>query len=629
MKRSKILATISPKTVRTILRLGEDSQLSALQVGHALEQLAQAGVDAFRLNMSFRRQMGDRFIEQVFAWFRKEKNRKARWVTVLVDLQGPKIRLGDLKSTEQPHPTPGAIDLRPPGLQIYPGEEFKLFYRSDKKRGISAASLGDRSHATVLLNEALFEQFGQLVRAGLRAGDGDGSEGLELHLGDGEPSFRVSTPNDVRRSHIRCTVVLGGTLVGGRGIMPKRIPLDIAPITDKDRRDLHFLLEVGAEFISYVALSFVKSPLEILELKRMIQGKKSIRTLTEKLLPVARERTRSARTRFSPHVIAKIETVQAVEPGNIEAIIDVADGVMVARGDLGLQLDVEAVPTKQKEIIKLCNLRGKPVITATQMLDSMEKAPRPKRPEVADVFNAVMDGTDALMLSGETSQGDFPLESIRMMERIIQSAETYYFSQPRNVIADWQQLDRELADIVGAASARRSRTRSRFDSKSMDEPLRKFVAQFYRDKEIKSQRQSVTDRISLSAWVLSEVPEVQAILAASTSGRTARMISRFRPFLPVIGATHDEVNRRKLILSYGIIPINVGPAFTSTERLHQACVRRLKAGGFLTAAGSTEKGDQLIFVLGTPQGEPGTTNQIQLRSLGNLRWTKWRVRPET
>jgi pyruvate kinase len=159
-----------------------------------------------------------------------------------------------------------------------------------------------------------------------------------------------------------------------------------------------------------------------------------------------------------------------------------------------------------------------------------------------------------------------------------------------------------------------------------DAALRRYVLQFYREQSSKAKRQSVTDRISLSAWVLSEVPEVQAILAASTSGRTARMIARFRPFLPVVGVTHDEINRRKLILSYGIIPINVGRAFTSTEKLHQVCIRRLKAGGFLTLTKSTEQGDQLIFVLGTPQGEPGTTNQIQLRALKDLRWTKWRVR---
>ena len=320
MKRSKILATISPKTVRTILHLDHASQLNAGQVGSVLEQLAQAGVDAFRLNMSFRRQMGDRFIEQVFAWFRKEKNRKARWVTILVDLQGPKIRLGELTSGESINSTSGRTDSGSEGLQLAPGEEFKLFYRADKKRGISNTSRGNYSHATVLLNESFFEQFGQLVRAGFRETDGDSKQGLELQLGDGEPSFRVGSPKDVMRSHVRCTVELGGTLVGGRGIMPKRIPLDIAPITDKDRRDLHFLLEIGAEFISYVALSFVKSPLEILELKRIIQTKKSIRDLTKRLLPVARERSRAARGRFSPYVIAKIETVQAVEPGNIEVI---------------------------------------------------------------------------------------------------------------------------------------------------------------------------------------------------------------------------------------------------------------------------------------------------------------------
>ena len=610
-RKTNIVATISPDTIRRILKLDPKRDINYKLVKQALTELALTGVDVFRLNMSFR---NDQFIKHIFQWFKDHHNNDARMVCVLADLQGPKLRLGDLEETD--HGPAGK------GVLLEKGQEYRLYFQKDDEAHINDSTSGNDKKAVVLLNDELFDGFGDCIIRGF--GEVHGDAGIEIAVGDGNVILLVQDSSSIKSTYVSCIVEVGGIIQSGKGIMPKAISVDVPEIlTDKDIKDLRFLLYTGKRFLSFIALSFVKGPLDLLRVREEIMKYQTYkRYLNNRIKEIKKEGDRPDRAEILhstllPGIIAKIETVEAVKSETLSSIIDVADGVMIARGDLALQMDYEDVPREQKEIIRLCRLRGKPVITATQMLHSMEHHPRPTRSEVNDVFNAVMDGTDATMLSGETSSGDYPREAVKTMSRILKTAEDCYQASRPDETAGWAEMSKALKEIVDKARQRLESMQTTLAASGVSNQLRQIINTVYKEKISKTIRQSTTDVICMSAWTIISSSELVAIIAATTSGRTARMLARYRPDIPIYGATHDEENRRKLLLSYGIHPINIGLGATTTEDMYKSIIEKLKSEGYLRriAHPPQEYRDLALMVSGEPLGDPGSTNQTRLTSL--------------
>jgi pyruvate kinase len=333
---------------------------------------------------------------------------------------------------------------------------------------------------------------------------------------------------DIKGEDVRTKVIEGGPLRSRRGVHLPGVTVSLSPLSDKDRDDLEFGLEHG---VDWVGLSFVRSADDVKLLKGLIS-----------------EATSKAR------VIAKIEKTEAVK--DIDAIIDTADGIMVARGDLGIEMPTEEVPLVQKMIINKCIIAGKPVITATQMLDSMIRNPRPTRAEVSDVANAVLDGTDALMLSGETAMGKFPVESVDMMERSIVTAET----------------------VLGYCVDRGDRSRL---------------------------VRGTTEAISGATCEIATALQAKAIITSTQSGQTARQVAKHRPAQPIIAISPSEEVVRQLQLSWGVIPLRGGPSVNLDNMFDIAVDVPLKAG-------LIEKGDKVVITAGVLVNVPGTTNLIKV-----------------
>ncbi len=350
--------------------------------------------------------------------------------------------------------------------------------------------------------------------------------GDRMLLDDGLMEVEVLSTTEDR---IRARVLVGGVLLSYKGINLPRADSTISAITDKDRDDLAFAMVQG---VDWIALSFVRSASEIQQLHALIAGQ--------------------AGTSDRPQVIAKIEKPEAV--ANIEAIIAASDGIMVARGDLGIELPPEDVPMIQKRIIRLCNHAGKPVITATQMLDSMIRNPRPTRAEASDVANAVLDGTDAVMLSGETAIGKYPLATIEVMDRIIRRAEA---AAPANTEHDRQHIQDAAQAIAHAASD------------------------------------------------LAMHLNARAIIAPTASGYTARQVARYRPHLPIIAVTPRPHIQRQLNLLWGIIPL-YSPRRQTTDVVIEDSVAVAREQGLVQA------GDLVIVTAGSASSSPGTTDLIKI-----------------
>src|SRR5699024_9747403 len=261
------------------------------------------------------------------------------------------------------------------------------------------------------------------------------------------------------------------------------------------------------------------------------------------------------------HIIPKIENQEGVD--NLDAILQVSDGLMVARGDLGVEIPPEDVPVVQKEMISKCNNLGKPVITATQMLDSMERNPRPTRAEASDVANAIFDGTDAIMLSGETAAGDYPVEAVQTIHNIA------------------------------------IKTESALDHKSI------------LSKRSESSEMTMTDAISQSVNHTAMNLDVDSILAPTVSGHTARMISKYRPKAPIIAVTFDEGASRRLSLAWGVYPIVGEVGYSTDEVVDLAISRGLETGHF-------KRGDRIVITAGVPVGESGTTNMMKVHIIGDV-----------
>ena len=341
----------------------------------------------------------------------------------------------------------------------------------------------------------------------------------------------------VAGSEITTRVVTGGILNSNKGLNLPRAAISIPAITEKDREDLAFAIEQG---LDWIALSFVRTAAEVWDLKAQI-------------------RQLSTFGRQTP-VIAKIEKPEAII--HIDDIIAAADGIMVARGDLGIEISPEAVPMLQKMIITRCNQAGKPVITATQMLDSMIRNPRPTRAEASDVANAILDGSDAIMLSGETASGKYPLESVQTMVRITQEVERAHLSDPRKQLS--ARAGRTFAEAVAHAS--------------------------------------VETALDVSA---------AAIVTPTVSGATARTVSRFRPPCPIIAVTPRPFAQRELMIFWGVFPL-LSQRGQSTDAVINEAVEAAQR------AGHVKEGDVVVVTGGSVEGGGGTTNLMKVHLIERI-----------
>lgn len=363
----------------------------------------------------------------------------------------------------------------------------------------------------------------------------DISVGSKILLDDGLIELEV-TKIDNNREEIETKVLNGGLLNDKKGVNLPGVSINLPGITEKDSRDILFGIEQNVDFI---AASFVRRASDVLEIRKLLEENSADHI----------------------HIISKIENQEGVD--NIVEILQVSDGLMVARGDLGVEIPAEEVPLVQKLLIKKCNFLGKPVITATQMLDSMQRNPRPTRAEASDVANAIIDGTDAIMLSGETAAGMYPVEAVKTM----------------NKIASRVELSLDHKEIL--------------------------------TKRTKHVEYNITDAIGQSVTHTAYNLDASAIIAPTESGHTARMIAKYRPKSPIIAITGSDIVTRQLALTYGVYPRTGKFANTTDEMLDQAVEESLKTN-------IVKHGDLVVITAGVPAGEAGTTNLMKIHVVGDI-----------
>ncbi len=453
----------------------------ATRSAERLAALLEAGMDVARLNFSHG-VLEDH--AQVIALLRDLAARRGQTVAILQDLQGPKIRLGTFA---------GGRAL------LQRGAEFAITTRPVV--------------GTAQLAGTTYERLTQDVKAGGRILIADGL--IEL------------TVIGVEGDAVRCRVVTGGEVGDHKGMNLPGVHVSAASLTAKDQADLLFGIAQG---VDAVALSFVRGPADVLDVKELINEAGA-----------------------DTPVIAKLEKPEAIQ--HLEEILAVADGVMVARGDLGVELPLEEVPVVQKDIIRRAREHAIPVITATQMLESMVSNPRPTRAEASDVANAIFDGTDAVMLSAETAAGGHPVEAVQVMARIAAEAEA--------ALADY---------AAGAAVARAS---------------------------------TFPDVISEAACRAASEIRARAIVAFTQSGFTARLLAKYRPEVPILAFSPSETVRRRLCFHWGVVPKTIGAIRHSDELAEEIEAHLLQED-------AVQPGDALVIVAGAPLWVRGTTNLIRL-----------------
>lgn len=356
--------------------------------------------------------------------------------------------------------------------------------------------------------------------------------GDRILLDDGLLELEVES---ISAEDVRCRVLVGGELKDNKGINLPGVAVSAPALTEKDYFDLDFCIE---QQVDYLALSFVRSAAEVCRLKELLAERQS-----------------------DCHVIAKIEKPEAV--ARFDEILQVADGIMVARGDLGVEILPEKVPLIQKEIIRKCNRAGKPVITATQMLESMISNPRPTRAETSDVANAILDGTDAVMLSAETASGKYPIEAVSLMVRVAIDVE-----------ADPELKQRVFQPIQESAGYR-----------------------------------SLPDAIGQAACRVAENLQVAGILAFTQTGKTVGLVTKHRPRIPIFAVTPSQAVRRRLALYAGVRSLRVDIE-GDTESQIRAVEEAVLEGGYL------RRGDVVVITMGSPVSAPGTTNLLKVHRLG-------------
>ncbi|HEX6594617.1 MAG TPA: pyruvate kinase [Bacillota bacterium] len=365
----------------------------------------------------------------------------------------------------------------------------------------------------------------------------DLSIGSKILVDDGLIALKV-VEIDHSEQEVKTKALNSGVIKNKKGVNVPNIRVNLPGITKKDAEDIVFGIEQGVDFI---AASFVRRATDILEIRELLEQHNAT----------------------DLHIISKIENQEGVD--NIHSILEVSDGIMVARGDLGVEIPPEDVPLVQKRLIRACNIEGKPVITATQMLDSMQRNPRPTRAEASDVANAIIDGSDAVMLSGETAAGDYPVESVQTMSSIATKTET--------------GLDH----------------------------------QFILKKQSSSIDMTLTEAISQSVTHTAMNLKVSAIITPTESGYTARMISKYRPSVPIVAVTFSNIVNRQLSLVWGVYPVNATGLKTQTtdEMLDISVEKGLQTGLF-------DRGSKVIITAGVPVGESGTTNLMKVHIIGNV-----------
>lgn len=336
-------------------------------------------------------------------------------------------------------------------------------------------------------------------------------------------------------NNIYCRIRNGGTLKSKKGVNVPGVKIKLPGITEKDAQDIEFGIRLGVDFI---AASFVRKAEDVLEIRKILEDHGA-----------------------DIQIISKIENQEGVN--NADEILSISDGLMVARGDLGVEIPAEEVPIVQKDLIRKCNDAGKPVITATQMLDSMQRNPRPTRAEASDVANAILDGTDAIMLSGETAAGKYPIEAVRTMNRIALRTEAALTYQ----------------EILNTRSG---------------------------DKQT-----TIPDALSQAVANVAFDLDATAIITSTESGHTAKMVSKFRPKAPIVAVTPHERVCRKLALVWGAIPLRSEGADSTDEMLDVAVRTALNAG-------VVKRGDLVIITAGVPVREPGTTNILKAHIVGDV-----------
>ncbi len=463
-RRVKIIATMGPASCDPAI----------------VRSLFDAGVDVFRLNFSHGTHKDHQRNVKTIRALESETDRP---IGILMDLQGPKLRVGAMAGDS---------------VELIAGERFRLDLDD---------APGDARRAPLPHPE---------IFAALKPG-------ADLLLDDGKLRLRVT---ECGADFAETEIITGGPLSNRKGVNVPGVILPISPLTDKDRKDLRFGLELGAD---WVGLSFVQRPEDVAEARRLIAGRAAI--------------------------MIKVEKPAAID--HLERLIEMSDAVMVARGDLGVEMPPEDVPSLQKRIIRACRLAGKPVVVATQMLDSMIHAPAPTRAEASDVATAVYDGADAVMLSAETASGDYPVETVTMMDRIAVRTEADPLYRP----------------VLHALHPE-------------PEP-------------------TAPDAISAAAAQVAATIEAAAIVSYTTSGSTALRAARERPHVPILVLTSKLETARRLAVTWGAHCVRTADVSSFQEMVQKAC-------GIAVTEGIAKAGDKIIVTAGVPFGTPGATNVLRI-----------------
>jgi len=481
MRKTKIICTIGPAS---------DSEKT-------LESMILAGMDLARINTSH---SDSQEVDLLVKRIRKVSGKCGRNIAVILDLQGPKIRVGSLSRE----------------MELVNGQHIILATGPQK----------GREKESPLLVPVTYRGFTDDIRTG-----------GTIFIDDGLIECRVVRISR-KRGEAECKVITGGRLTSHKGINLPGVSVSVDSVTGKDIRFLKQGLELGVDFI---AQSFVRNPEDIDRIRKVVEQAGS-----------------------PARVIAKIEKHEAVD--EFDGILQASDSIMVARGDLGIEIDAEQVPALQKMIIRRANLTGKPVITATQMLNSMMENPRPTRAEVSDVANAILDGSDAVMLSGETAVGRYPVKAVQMMVRIIEETE--------------RTLDYDMITQNNAI-------------------LR---------KKLGIPHNTITEAISFAACEVASILDADAIISSTESGNTARQVSKNRPRSLIIGASPNYHVVRQLMLSWGVVPLKTRPS----KNINSMIAGAINAS---QEQGLIKKGDRVVITAGVMVNRPGSTNLINVREI--------------
>jgi len=482
LKRTKIVCTIGP----------------ASSNDNILEKMIRQGMDIVRINTSHS-DTGE--VSRLVKKIRRISSENNKNIAIILDLQGPKIRIGRLKEN----------------IELNSGQNL-VFTTSEKTR------LSEEYNVPII--KVSYSRFIEDIK-----------EGGTIFIDDGLIECRVKKIDKKARTAV-CRTIIGGTLSSNKGINLPGVSVSVDSVT---RKDIEFL-KLGIKLkVDFIAQSFVRDKKDIIRVKNEID--KSGSTIK---------------------IIAKIEKHEAVNA--FDSILEVSDAIMVARGDLGIEIDAEEVPSVQKNIIKKSNLKGKPVITATQMLNSMIISPRPTRAEVSDVANAIIDGSDAVMLSGETAVGKYPVKALEMMIRITGETEK---------TLDYDAILRNNAILR---------------------------------KKLGIPHNTITEAISFAACEIGNILQVDAIITSTESGFTARQVSKSRPRSMIIGTSPNKWVVRQLMLSWGIIPI-LTRSSKNIDGMIKEDIRAAKEKGYIRSK------DTVVITAGVLVNKPGSTNLINVREI--------------